>query len=327
MSSKPASKNASKTDLVRAFYTQHPYPSYAATLKTKAAAFYRKYCETPGRFLEAGCGTGHVLVGTALSLPHLEYWAIDLSEESLRIATALARQHGARIRFQSHNLMEPLPFDTTFRYISCLGVLHHLEQPEKGLRHLAQRLDPDGFLFLHVYGEDYHRRRFQIEEMLDLISLGETDPRARFRLFQNYAEHARKQRRGSLLRRLYRLSLRDVVHGVRRLAQRRRESETDEWALHSWREELETPVYSERWLDQFFHPNERSYNLRELCEFLGSAGLEPVEMFSLGKFRPEHLPNEWAERFERLDPVSRYRLMELLHPSPTSPFVAARKKQ
>lgn len=322
-----SSKTSSKTDLVREFYTRHPYPSYAATLKTKAATFYRKYCEMPGRFLEAGCGTGHVLTGTATSLPHLEYWAIDLSRESLRIAETLAHQHGARIRFQAHNLMEPLPFDVTFRYISCLGVLHHLEEPERGLRHLAERLEPDGFFFLHVYGEDYHRRRFQIEEMLDLVSLGEADPKARFGLFQDYAEHERRQRRGSLLRRLYRLSARDLVRGARRIAHRRRASEADEWALHSWQEELETPVYSERWLDQFFHPNERTYNLRELCEFLDSAELEAVEMFSLGKFRPEHLPKEWRPRFERLDPVSRYRLMELLNPSPTSPFVAARKKQ
>jgi hypothetical protein len=50
-------------------------------------------------------------------------------------------------------------------------------------------------------------------------------------------------------------------------------------------------------------------------------------MFAPGKSRPGHLPPQWQSRFERLNAISRYRLMKLLNPTPTSPFVAARKKQ
>lgn len=82
------------TERVGDFYRRHPYPSYGVVLKTKAATLYRKYCSEPGRFLEAGCGTGHVLVGTASSLPHLDYWAVDLSPASIRIAGDRARQLG-----------------------------------------------------------------------------------------------------------------------------------------------------------------------------------------------------------------------------------------
>ena len=315
------------TERVRDFYRRYPYPSYGAVLKTKAAAFYREYCAEPGRFLEAGCGTGHVLVGTATILPHLEYWAVDLSEASIRIAEHLARDHAVKIRFRVHDLTLPLPFDFPFRYISCLGVLHHVESPKIALANLVDRLENGGVLFIHVYGEDYHRRRLQIKEILDLISRSDDDPQTRFALFQAYARQWDRLERGTLLRRLYRLSLRDMVHGVRRFGRRRiRSSVDDKWSLHSWQSELEIPEYSERWLDQFHHANERTYNLNELCTLLGGAGLEPVEMFSLGKTRPEHLPPEWRGRFENLDIVSRCRLMELLNPSPTSPFVAAKKK-
>ena len=149
----------------------------------------------------------------------------------------------------------------------------------------------------------------------------------RFTLFRAYAQHSKRLQRGSILRRMYRLSMRDVVHGVTRFVRHRvRPAVNDEWLLHAWQSELETPAFSERWLDQFSHPNERTYDLNELCALLDGAGLEPVEMFSLGKTRPEHLPPEWADRFEALGKAHQCRLMELLNPSPTSPFVAAKRK-
>jgi SAM-dependent methyltransferase len=313
------------TDRVRAFYRQHPYPSYGTTLKTKAAASYARYCEKPGRFLEAGCGTGHVLVGTATALPHLEYWAIDLSEASVAVAERLAREHGANIRFTLHDMMQPLPFDFKFDYISCLGVLHHTDSPDAALRNLASALADDGVLFIHVYGEDYHRRRLQIKELLDLVSTGDGDIKARFRLFTDYAAHARRLREGGLLRRLYRMSLRDVALAVRSRLSRLRSSEGDEWSLHAWASELDYPELTERWIDQFAHPNERTYNLTELHAWLRGAGLEPVEYFALGKERFDHLPPQWRERYETLDNAARARVMELLNPAPTSPFVAVRK--
>ena len=56
------------------------------------------------------------------------------------------------------------------------------------------------------------------------------------------------------------------------------------------------------------------------------AGLEPLDMVSLGRHRPEHLPPAWQPGFERLGAAERYRVMELLNPAPTSPTVVARKK-
>lgn len=195
------------------------------------------------------------------------------------------------------------------------------------LGNLVDRLAEHGVLFLHVCGEDYHRW-LQIEEILNLVSPPDNDPKTRFALFEAYARHWKRLQNGSPVRRLYRLSLRDIVLGVRDLGDRWiRSFADDEWSLHAWRSELETPTYSERWQDQFYHSNERTYNLNELCALLDGVGLEPIEMFSLGKTRPEHLPPEWRGRFENLDTASRCRLMELLNPFPTSPFVAARKKR
>lgn len=315
----------SQTDSVRQFYREFPYPSYGEQLKRRSIDIYRRYCEKPGRYLEAGCGTGHVLIGTATSLKHLDYWAIDISETSLEVARKVAADHDIQVNFRVHNLMEPLPHDFQFDYINCVGVIHHLESPEVGLRNLANHLDENGYLFLHAYGEEYHRRRFQIKEMLDIMQEGENDYETRFELFQAYVGHHRRLVRGGLLKRLYRLSARDFILPLIKMWQRRSNAH-DEGSVHVWRDELENPVFSERWMDQFAHPHERTYNLREFCDLMESAGLEPVEMFSLGRYRPEHLPNSWKTQFERLSKASQYRVMELLNPSPTSPFGVARKK-
>ncbi len=58
---------------VQQFYSENPYPHYGTAAKTKAARSYMKYCEKPGKYLEAGCGTGHVVTGSAVMMPHLDF--------------------------------------------------------------------------------------------------------------------------------------------------------------------------------------------------------------------------------------------------------------
>ena len=308
---------------VQQFYRNNPYPAYGVAAKTKAANEYAKYCTAPGKYLEAGCGTGHVVVGSAITLPNLEFYAVDFSDASLEIAKKVAEANNVTINFQQANLMEPLPFDFEFDYISCLGVLHHLENPEQGLSNLVEKLSVGGYLFMHVYGEDYHRRRFQTVEMLDLVADEADDNQDRYELYLALEKHARTRRRGSLLRRLARTSIRDVILGVRSFVQRQKLG--DAQSLQAWDGPWDDPQVSERWLDQFAHPNERTYNLAEITDFLNSAGLELVESFALGRLDRRLLPLEWSNRFEKLNLDQKTRLMELLNPRPTSPFIAARK--
>ena len=55
--------------------------------------------------------------------------------------------------------MRSLPYDFKFDYISSLGVIHHLDNPQQGLQNIVNQLNDGGLFFMHVYGEDYHRRR------------------------------------------------------------------------------------------------------------------------------------------------------------------------
>lgn len=315
----------SVTETVRAFYRANPYPAYGEAIKRRHIPWYRKHFGKPGRYLEAGCGTGHVMVGIATSLPQHQYFAIDMSDASVDVARQLARSHGVEVEFRLHNMMKPLPFEFRFDYINCIGVIHHLESPETGLRNLANHLADDGRLVLHAYGEDYHRRRFQIVEMLDILQSGLADHEERFRLFEAYCNHHKQLTRGGLLKRLYRISARDLLLPlIKAFDKRRRQGTADD--VHTWYDEMERPELTNRWLDQFANPNDRSYNLREFCALLDQAGLEPIDMISLGRDRPEHVPPAWQPIIDDLPATDCYRLMELLNPVPTSPTVVARKK-
>lgn len=311
------------SDEVKQFYSDNPYPAYGTAAKTKAARSYLKYCTKPGKYLEAGCGTGHVVTGSALLMPHLDFYAVDFSDASLKIAETVARANNVEIQFKSANLMEALPFDFEFDYISCLGVLHHLEKPGQGLANLVDRLAVGGYIFIHVYGEEYHRRRFQTNEMLDLLMNKNENNQERYRLFQALDRHERQLRRGSFLRRFARLSIKDVILGIR--ARLKRRNLEDAETFQAWNAPWDDPNVSERWLDQFAHPNERTYNFTELNEFLHDAGLELVESFALGRQDSRLVPPEWVDRFGDLNLGQQSRLMELLNPRGTSPFVAARK--
>lgn len=316
-----------KTDLVKDFYSKYSYPNYGEQVKTAVADTYKNYCVQQGKWLEAGCGTGHSITGTALSLPHLEFYGIDLSGPSLDIAREVTKANKVKVNLQLHNLMTPLTFDFKFKYISCSGVIHHVETPKIALRNLVDKLQDDGFIFIHAYGEDYHRRRFQIIEMLDLISSSTEDMEKRFNYFNSYVQHVRKSERKGVLHSIYRMSIRSVFINLLdwwRYQKTRYMSEKR--TVHTWHAEMHNPLFTPRWTDQFANPSDRSYNLIQFNELFEESGLEVVEYLSLGKFRSEHLPANWENSYEKLDIKDQARLMELLNPNPTSPSVVLRKK-
>jgi SAM-dependent methyltransferase/uncharacterized protein YbaR (Trm112 family) len=98
--------------------------------------------------LDAGCGMGRWAryVG-AQDVARL--YALDFSRAIDRAAETLAGQE------ETHCVqadLRHLPFrPETFDIIYSLGVLHHLPDPDEGLRSLIGRLKPDGSLLIYLY--------------------------------------------------------------------------------------------------------------------------------------------------------------------------------
>lgn len=112
----------------------------------------------PVKALVAGGGTGDGLILLAQTLKDAgtaaEITYLDLSTAARAIAEARARARGldGPIRFETGSLLDiaaidPGPYD----YIDCCGVLHHLADPDAGLRALAAVLAPGGGLGIMVY--------------------------------------------------------------------------------------------------------------------------------------------------------------------------------
>lgn len=97
--------------------------------------------------LDAGCGKGRYTFFTARHLAELV--AMDGSsavQAAVRNLAALGNVTIVRADLRNS------PFAAeSFDFISCLGVLHHLSNPEEGFRKLVDLLVPGGLMLIYVY--------------------------------------------------------------------------------------------------------------------------------------------------------------------------------
>jgi SAM-dependent methyltransferase len=150
-----------RTNEVRQMYQEHPFPNPLAgdTLisdQANAIGFLSPRDNLRGQhILDAGCGSGHRLMALAQMFPEAQFTGIDMTQASLATAKALADRHGVRnVRLLQHDLLDPLP--EKYDVIISAGVVHHLENPQRGLVNFYSALSHGGFLMLwlyHRYGE------------------------------------------------------------------------------------------------------------------------------------------------------------------------------
>ncbi len=97
--------------------------------------------------LDVGCGSGRWTRRLAKDAAWVE--AVDPSPSVFHAAWVHRDQPNVRWTRAS---VETLPFpDETFDLVVCLGVLHHLLDPEDALRGVVRKVKPGGRLLLYVY--------------------------------------------------------------------------------------------------------------------------------------------------------------------------------
>jgi SAM-dependent methyltransferase len=169
-------------DPIREFYTSHPYPPPLENLdrardlwqdqNVHRAEFHLLWPHQEYRadfdVLVAGCGTWQA-AKFALCHPGARVVAIDISSTSLEHTEALKK------KYELTNLeTRQLPIESAgdlnqrFDLIVSTGVLHHLADPDAGLRALRSLLGGDGVMYLMLYApygrtgvymlQDYCRR-------------------------------------------------------------------------------------------------------------------------------------------------------------------------
>ena len=103
--------------------------------------------------LIAGCGTGqHICI--AANYLNANILGIDLSIASLAFAKRKVEELGLKnIKFLQADILQLKNLNKKFDVIECVGVLHHMKDPAKGLKILLDLLEPHGLLQIGLYSE------------------------------------------------------------------------------------------------------------------------------------------------------------------------------
>ena len=181
------------SDQVRAFYESHPYPAplrdldrhrelYRNPDRRRALSLLLWPTEKPRadrEILVAGCGTSQA-AAYALREPGARVTAIDISETSLRHTRSLQQRYGLR-NLDLHRLAieEVGELGRMFDQIVCTGVLHHLPDPDIGLRSLRNVLAPNGAMHLMVYATYGRAGIYMMQEYCRLLGVGASEEELR----------------------------------------------------------------------------------------------------------------------------------------------------
>ena len=234
----------------------------------------------PLKALVAGGGTGDAAIMLAQHMREAgvpgEVVHLDLSGPSQAVARARAEvRRLENIRFVTGSLLDvargaPGPWD----YIDCCGVLHHLEDPDAGLRALADQLAPDGGIGVMVYGEYGRIGIYHMQDMLRAIApAGEVPDAERVATAKRLAENLPNTNwllRNGLVR--------DHVGGG------------------------DPGVY-----DLFLHSRDRAYRVPEVADFVAQAGLRLTGFIEPYRYDPDWLVRDprLRKRLRDLDPIAR----------------------
>ena len=247
----------------------------------------------PFRALVAGGGTGDAAIFLAAQLPEgaAEVVCLDVSEASLAIARRRAALRGLeqRVRWIRGSILDAARLELgRFDYISCLGVLHHLADPDQGLRALAGILAEDGAIGVMVYGRYGRLDVYAVQELMQLVNRETPD------LGQQLA------------------NLKAVLRGL---------SPAHFLLRGRSREQLEAMMANEANLvDTFLHVQDRAYTVPQLYQLVEGAGLAVVNFTNFVRllrleYEPEiYIANPVLRAKLAARPVrERHAIAELLH--------------
>ncbi|HEY6256786.1 MAG TPA: class I SAM-dependent methyltransferase [Xanthobacteraceae bacterium] len=236
---------------VRAFYERHPYPPPVDDLERYRARWGDRqrrradsclfWPDEPYRedrsVLVAGCGTSQA-AKYALRWPQAQVIGIDVSATSVEKTQALKRKCSLdNLEVRQLQVERATELGQRFEHVVCTGVLHHLPDPDAGLRALRDVLAPNGAMHLMVYAPYGRAGVYLLQAYCRELGLGSSAP-----------------------------EIRDLAANIKALPQdhplvpllRNAPDFRDDAAL----------------ADALLNPQDRPYSVPELFDFIGRAGLQ-----------------------------------------------------
>ncbi len=166
------------TKKVKEMYLKYPYPSPSReTAETNELLNLLRIFEIENknkfenkRILDAGSGTGHRIINVAKYFNKCRFTGADISSNSLEIANELKNKNNVtNIDFVQKNILTDIAELGKFNVVLCMGVLHHLSNPQQGLQILSKMLEKDGIIFLYLYGKLGGHKRMLNKELISIL--------------------------------------------------------------------------------------------------------------------------------------------------------------
>jgi len=278
-------------DPVRDFYTRHPYPPPVANLdrardewrdeRRHRAEFHLYWPGRPYRpdldILVAGCGTWQA-AKYAVCRPGARVVGIDVSETSIEHTEKLKQQYNlTNLEIRQLPLEDTAGLGRSFDLIVSTGVLHHLADPDAGLRALRSALKPDGAMSLMVYAPYGRAGVYMLQEYCRGLGIGTSDQ-----------------------------EIEDLVATLECLPQ----SHPLVPLLRGSRDARNADALA----DTLLNPRDRSYSVAQLFDFIERSGLTMTRWFWQAPYLPHCgaiAATPHANRLTALPERQQYALMEL----------------
>ena len=287
----PNAVRTNPADAVQAFYDDHPYPPPVAGLDHYREAWrhpdrlrvehYLMWPKTAFRqdpeILVAGCGTSQA-AKHALRQPSARVTGIDISATSLRHTRALKRRYGLKNLYIRQVPVERVnELGRHFDKVICTGVLHHLADPDAGLRALRAVLKPDGAMYLMVYAAYGRTGIYMLQEYCRQLEIG-----------------------------ISRREIEDLVALLGTLPK--------EHPLAHVLREVPDMQHSDALADALLHPRDRAYTVPQLFELLQRNGCSFGRWYRQAQYLPQCgslAATPHAARLTRLPDREQYAAVEL----------------
>ena len=237
--------------------------------------------------LIAGCGTNQAAV-IAYTNPGARVVAVDVSQPSLDHHRHLKAKYGMQnLELNLLPIEEIGSLHRDFDLIISTGVLHHLAEPEAGMKALASCLRPDGVMALMLYAR-YGRIGVEIMQGL----------------FRELGLHQD------------RVSVNLVNEALASLPQ--------EHPVKSYLATAPDLAFDAGLVDTFLHGRDRSYTVQDCLELVDSAGMVFQEWFFKSTYEPPcDSGNSFLQLVASLSDAQRWSAMERINTKNACHFFTA----
>lgn len=161
-------------DLEKAIQETH-YHDYGDPALIRRKIWPRKVEPDALEILVAGCGANQAAY-LAYKNPNCHIVGIDISENSLGHQKFLKQKHGLKnLDLYLMSLGDVAKLGQMFDYVVSTGVLHHLPDPEAGLRCLREVLvKPHGVMHIALYGQYRRAGVYMLQEVFRTLGVQQT---------------------------------------------------------------------------------------------------------------------------------------------------------